>query len=146
MLTVLFGFGGALAEEKPNIVLLFIDDWAWNGTPIRMDYEMPNSAMEMHNLVRMAAEGMRFRNAYSGAPQCSPSRACLQTGQTAARTGYTVYIGETSDPVYDIGKKYKGFPVVANAADQTLDPEAVTIPAALKPLGYVSAHIGKWHL
>ena len=137
------------AEDRPNIVLLFIDDWAWNGTPIQMDDEMLNSGMpvaEMPNLERMAAEGMKFRNAYSGAPQCSPSRACLQTGQTAARTGYTVYMGETGDPVYDIGKKYEGFPVIANAADQTLDPDAVTIPEALKPLGYVSAHIGKWHL
>ena len=31
------------AAEKPNIVLLFIDDWAWNGSPIAMDDSMPNS-------------------------------------------------------------------------------------------------------
>ena len=69
--------------ERPNIVMLFIDDWAWNGTPVAMDDAMPNSRMpvlEMPNLDRLAREGMRFRNAYAGAPQCSPSRVCLQPG------------------------------------------------------------------
>lgn len=32
-------------SEEPNIVLLFIDDWAWNGSPLRMDDAMPNSAI-----------------------------------------------------------------------------------------------------
>jgi len=35
----------------------------------------------MPNLEKLASEGMKFRNAYSGAPQCSPSRVCLQTGK-----------------------------------------------------------------
>lgn len=45
------------ASEKPNIVMLFIDDWAWNGTPIAMDDAMPNSKMpvvEMPNLEKPA--------------------------------------------------------------------------------------------
>jgi arylsulfatase A-like enzyme len=50
--------------------MLFIDDWAWNGTPVPMDDAMPNSRMpvlQMPNLDRLAREGMRFRNAYAGA-------------------------------------------------------------------------------
>ena len=34
----------AVAQGKPNIVLLYIDDWAWNGTPVAMDDSMENSA------------------------------------------------------------------------------------------------------
>ena len=70
------------ATTQPNIILIFIDDWAWNGTPVRMDDTMPNSMMpllQMPNLEKLAAQGMKFRNAYSGAPQCSPSRVTLQT-------------------------------------------------------------------
>lgn len=79
--------------EKPNIVLLLIDDWAWNGSPVPMDDQMANSKMpvlQMPNLERLAREGMKFRNAYSGAPQCSPSRVCIQTGKSAPRSGFTV--------------------------------------------------------
>ncbi len=84
------------AAEQPNSVLLLIDDWAWNGSPVPMDDTMGNSRMpvlEMPNLERLAREGMKFRNAYSGAPQCSPSRVCIQTGKSAARSGYTVFLG-----------------------------------------------------
>jgi hypothetical protein len=62
------------ARHKPNIVLLYIDDWAWNGTPVAMDDAMANSRMpilQMPKIERVAREGMRFRNAYAS-PQCSP--------------------------------------------------------------------------
>ena len=65
-------------KPRPNIVLIFVDDWAWNGSPVPMDASMPNSQMpvlQMPNLEKLTSEGMKFRNAYAGAPQCSPSRA-----------------------------------------------------------------------
>jgi arylsulfatase A len=80
------------AAEKPNIVLLFIDDWAWNGTPVPMNDGMDNSRMpvlQMPNVERLAREGMKFTNAYAS-PQCSPSRVCVQTGQSSPRNGFTV--------------------------------------------------------
>lgn len=137
------------AQEKPNIVLLFIDDWAWNGTPTLMDESMPNSKMpllQMPNLDKLASQGMKFRNAYSGAPQCSPSRVALQTGQSSARNGFTVYMNNGGSDYYNQNKAYSQFPVIPCVSDQTIDEDAVTIPEALKPLGYVSAHIGKWHM
>ena len=76
-------------------MLIFVDDWAWNGTPVPMDVQMENSAMpvlQMPNLERMARQGMKFTSAYAGAPQCSPSRVCLQTGKSAPRSGFTVYM------------------------------------------------------
>jgi arylsulfatase A-like enzyme len=141
-------WGANASPEKPNIVMLFIDDWAWNGTPVPMDDSMPNSRMpvlRMPNIKRLAREGMKFRNAYAS-PQCSPSRACLQTGQSSPRNGFTVYMNSRGQEYFDESKSYKGFPVIACISDMTLDPDALTIPEALKPLGYVSAHIGKWHM
>ena len=85
----------ASAAPRPNIVLFYIDDWAWNGSPVAMDDSMPNSRMpvlEMPNVERLAREGMKFRNAY-GSPQCSPARVCVQTGQSSPRNGFTVFIG-----------------------------------------------------
>lgn len=139
---------GALAEaSKPNIVLIYIDDWAWNGSPVAMDDTMPNSRMpvlRMPRLEALAAEGMKFRNAYAS-PQCSPARACVQTGQSSPRNGYTVYMNSLGQDYYNT-KKSKGLPVIGCIADSTLDPDTTTIPEALKAHGYVSAHIGKWHL
>ena len=137
------------AEKKqpPNIVLLFIDDWAWNGSPVPMDDGMENSRMpvlQMPNVERLAREGVKFRNAYAS-PQCSPSRVCVQTGQSSPRNGFTVYLNDRGQEYYN-QKGYEGFPVIPCVADMTIDEDAVTIPEALKPLGYVSAHIGKWHM
>ncbi len=138
------------AQEKPNIVLLFIDDWAWNGTPITMDDQMENSKMpvlQMPNLSTLAGESMKFRNAYAGAPQCSPARVCVQTGKSTARTGFTVFLGNRyADGDYNRDPKYKNHPVIPNVSDQTIDTEEITIPEALNPFGYTSAHFGKWHM
>ena len=134
-------------NRQPNIVMLFIDDWAWNGSPVPMDNSMPNSSMpllEMPNLMKMAADGMKFRNAYAGAPQCAPSRVCLQTGMTAPRTGYTLVIGNSD--YYDTRSRYAGLPVVPNGSDNSIDLGTTTIPEALKLHGYASAHFGKWHM
>jgi len=151
---VVFGARSALrpgtsTTMKPNIVLIFVDDWAWNGTPIRMDDQMVNSAMpvlRMPNLEKMARKGMKFRSACAGAPQCSPSRVCVQTGKSAPRSGFTVYMNSGGSDYYDPSKDYSQFPVVPCVSDMTIDEDAVTIPEVLNPLGYVCAHFGKWHM
>lgn len=135
------------AQTKPNIVFFYIDDWAWNGSPVAMDDAMANSRMpivQMPNVQRLAAQGMKFRNAY-GSPQCSPARVCVQTGQSAPRSGFTVYMNPR-DPYFDTNPEFKGFPVVPTVSDREIDEHTPTIAEALKPLGYVSAHIGKWHM
>ncbi|TWU58885.1 Arylsulfatase [Rubripirellula tenax] len=139
--------GRCHAAEKPNIVLLFIDDWAWNGSPVAMDDSLANSRMpilQMPNVDRLAREGMKFRNAYAS-PQCSPSRVCVQTGLSSPRSGYTVYLNDRGQEYYDT-KGYPSYPVVPCVSDMMIDEDAVTIPESLEPLGYVSAHVGKWHM
>ncbi|MEM8671684.1 MAG: sulfatase-like hydrolase/transferase [Planctomycetota bacterium] len=149
-LSLVFAFllaGTGLAAEKPNIVLLLIDDWAWNGTPVPMNEAMENSRMpvlQMPSVERLAREGMTFTNAYAS-PQCSPSRVCIQTGQSSPRNGFTVFMNDRGQDDFD-EKGYPNFPVIPCVSDMTLDADVVTIPEALKPLGYVSAHIGKWHM
>lgn len=137
------------SAQRPNIIFFLIDDWAWNGTPIPMNDQMPNSKMpllHMPHLEQLAKEGMKFKNAYAGAPQCAPSRVCIQTGQSSSRSGYTVFLGNTKDDYYDTRKTYQKLPLVPNISDGSLDQDATTIPETLKPLGYTSAHIGKWHM
>jgi arylsulfatase A len=152
LVTFLLGFilaSTMIAHDKPNIVMIFIDDWAWAGSPVKMDESMENSMMpllRMPNLENFAKEGMKFRNAYSGAPQCSPSRVSLQTGQSSPRNGFTVFMNNGGSDYYDLSESYSKFPVVACVSDMTIDEDAVTIPEALKPLGYTSAHFGKWHM
>ncbi len=144
--------------SQPNIVFIYVDDWAWNGSPLRMDPEMANSMMrlvEMPNFERIAASGMTFQNAY-GSPQCTPARATLLSGKSTARHGFSVYTGERDyfDQRTDFDTKdgvevYSGFghmPVVGVGVRRPLDERITSIAEALAPLGYISAHFGKWHL
>lgn len=138
----------ATGAPKPNIVMIYVDDWAWGGSSVKMDDSNPNSAngiLTLPNVERMAAQGMKFSNAY-GSHQCAPARASLQTGQSVARTGFTLVLGKTKGDYYDERPRFRKFPMLPNISDPSLDPDAVTIPEVLNPMGYVSAHLGKWHL
>ena len=137
------------AAVKPNIILIYNDDLAWYGLPVRMDNGKSNSAMpilEMPNLERMAQEGVKFRNAYASAPQCAPSRVAVQSGKSSPRSGFTVYMNPDSGDYYDGNPEYAEFLVVANVSNSRIDIGENTIPKVLQPLGYVSAHFGKWHM
>ncbi len=111
-----------LAQRKrPNLVLIFADDLGYGDLSC---YGHPT--IRTPNLDRMAAEGMRFTQYYSANPLCSPSRASLMTGRLHVRTGVNRVL----------------FP------DSTggLPESEKTIAQALKPLGYSTCCVGKWHL
>jgi len=91
-------------------------DWSGGGHP----------TIRTPNLERMAAEGLTMSQFYAGNPVCSPSRASLLTGRNNIRTG----VIEVFIPVGGHG----------------LPLSEITLPQTLKPLGYTSACIGKWHL
>jgi arylsulfatase A-like enzyme len=113
-------------RRKPNFVFFLIDDLGWKdlGCYGSTFYETPN-------IDRLAAHGMRFTNAYTASPVCSPTRASLMTGKHPARLGITDWIGAPQKPT-----TYRDH----------LPLEEFTIAEALREAGYATCNVGKWHL
>lgn len=123
----------ALAADRPNIVLIFADDLGINDLSC---YGRKDQATPV--LDQLASEGMRFTTAYCGQPICSPSRAALLTGKAPARLHLTTFLpGRPDKPSQKL---------LHPLINQQLPLEETTLAEALKPAGYVSACIGKWHL
>lgn len=114
----------AEAQTLPNFVLIFADDLGYGDLS-----SYGATAHRTPHLDRMAEEGIRFTDFYVPVPFCGPSRATLLTGRYPFRTGLVV------NPSPDIGRNDIGLP-----------PSEITIAEGLKPLGYSTAAIGKWHL
>ena len=70
-----------------NIVFILIDDMGWTDLTC-----YGNTFHETPNIDRLAAEGMRFTDAYAACPVCSPTRASIMSGQYPARIGITDFI------------------------------------------------------
>ena len=103
-------------SEPPNIVFIFADDLGYNDLSC-----YGADLIETPNIDKLASEGMRFTDAHSAASLCSPSRYGLLTGQAPWR----------------LGKKGNGY---------RLSEGQLNIASFLRPHGYLSAAIGKWHL
>ena len=74
------------APRPPNIILILMDDMGWRDVGF-----MGNRFVETPHLDRLAKTGLVFTQAYASAPNCSPTRACLMSGQYTPRHGiYTV--------------------------------------------------------
>ena len=134
LLGALLALAPASAQETPpNFVILFADDLGINdlGCFGRKDQNTPN-------LDKLAAEGARFTQAYAAASVCSPSRAALMTGQSPARLKITTFLTGRSDRA--------SHRVLAAPINLHLPNGVQTIAQVLKPKGYVSAAVGKWHL
>lgn len=121
------GYGLDKNSAIPNLIVIFCDDLGygdlscygsvWNQTP---------------EIDRMASEGVKFTDFYSGAPVCTPSRAGLMTGCYARRV----------DLDLDHNQAWVLFPKAAKG----INPDEIILPEMLKQAGYSTAIIGKWHL
>jgi arylsulfatase A-like enzyme len=121
-------------ENRPNIILILIDDLGWKDAGF-----MGSEYYETPNIDSLAAKGMIFTNAYVTAPNCAPSRASLLTGQYTPRHKiFTVNSSERGQ-----SSRRKIIPIKNNT---TLKLDKITIAESLKELGYKTASIGKWHL
>lgn len=121
-------------ESKPNVVVILIDDMGWKDAGF-----MGSDYYETPNINRLAKEGMIFTNAYAGAGNCAPSRACLMSGQYTPRHG--IYAVDDTDR----GPKEK-MRLIPTPNTHQLAPETFTIAEAMKMNGYATAMFGKWHL
>lgn len=120
--------------QLPNIIMIVADDLGWADIGC-----YGNTFIETPNLDKLAAEGIRFTNAYASAPLCSPSRASLLTGLHPITVNMTEHTHGNHPP----GPKQK---LATPPIDQNLKLEYTTTAEALKTVGYHTAFIGKWHL
>jgi len=138
---------GSAQAEKPNFIVFLVDDLGW------MDASCQGSTYyDTPNIDRLAAAGMRFTDGYASCAVCSPTRASVMTGRYPARIGVTDWIHSRfqGGKIPADGKNPSGWTnregYLLPQNKLWLDAEEVTIAEALKPQGYVSAHVGKWHL
>ena len=119
-----------VAEEKPNILLLFADDLGrYASAYADPALPSPNDIVKTPVFDRLAAEGARFDNAFVSVPSCTPSRGALYTGRHFFRNGSFSQLHS---------RWTKGMP----------DPSEsiIGMPVTLQKAGY---HIGwshKWHI
>ena len=111
----------AASVSRPNIIVILADDLGYGDLGC-----FGSKKIATPRLDRMAQEGTRFTDFYVAAPFCSPSRAALLTGRLPVRCGV---------PYVLFPSEHTGLP-----------PSEITLPEMLKPAGYRSMCIGKWHL
>lgn len=116
------------AEQKPNIVFIFADDWGWGDLGCH-----DHPYLKTPNLDRLASQGAEFRQFTVASGVCSPSRAAVMTGQFPARHCIHGHFATVKS------HQQRGMP-------DWLDPQAVLLPRLLQQAGYSTAHFGKWHL
>ena len=138
---LLLFLGISSAQKKPNIVILFVDDYGW------ADLGYRNQEFYTPNIDKLCEEGMDFSRAYVCTPTCSPSRAAILTGKESIRMEMPRHITQ-EDKFGRNSQKYnywEGDPVNRNSINW-LPLEETTYAERLKEYGYYNMFIGKWHL
>ncbi len=113
----------ASAATKPNVVYILADDLGYGDLGC-----YGQEKLKTPNIDRLAAEGMKFTDHYSGNTVCSPSRANLMTGQ---HPGHVHCRGNAGR---------------AGESSMALDPAMTTLPRVFKNAGYATGAFGKWGL
>lgn len=135
----------------PNIVMILADDLSWVDTSVQMHPNLASSKSDFHQtprLEQLAAQGMRFSDAYSAAPVCAPTRAALLTGRSPAQ----LQMADLSFTISQPGGSrwtghYAGLPLTPPVSEP-LQPDVFTLPQLIKQTNpnYATGMVGKWHL
>jgi arylsulfatase A-like enzyme len=114
-----------MPSSAPNIQFILADDLGYADIPCcgRRDFSTPN-------IDRIAAEGVRFTQAYANSAVCTATRVALITGRYQYRLGVGL-----EEPLSSRQPRPIGLPA-----------EHATLPSILRRAGYRTALTGKWHL
>jgi arylsulfatase A-like enzyme len=112
----------AAGPKPPNVIVILCDDVGYGEFGFQGNKQIPTP-----NIDSIATQGIRFTNGYVAATYCSPSRAGLLTGRYPTRFGHEFNPGGAKDSA-------------------GLSVNEKTMADRLKPLGYTTACVGKWHL
>ena len=117
------------AQQKPNIIYIYADDMGYGelGSYGQQKIKTPH-------LDKIAKEGIKFTQHYTGAPVCAPARCMLMTGKNS---GHSYIRGN-----YELG----GFEDENEGGQMPLPEGTFTIAKLMKQAGYATAAIGKWGL
>jgi len=123
----------APAARKPNIILILADDLGYNEVGV-----YGQKQIRTPNIDRLAQEGVRLTDHYSGSPVCAPSRAVLLTGLHAGHA----YIRDNDE----MGFRGDVWKDPALEGQRPLPAGTFTMATMLKRAGYATAAVGKWGL
>lgn len=126
----------ANAQNRPNILYIMCDDMGYGDLAC-----YGQRYISTPNIDRLAAEGMRFSQAYAGSPVSAPSRATFMTGQ---HSGHTHVRGNKEYWRYDNMVKYGNNSDFAVVGQEPYDTAHVIIPEIFKDNGYTTGMFGKW--
>ncbi len=121
----------ASAAERPNFVFFLVDDLGY----MDIAANNPNTFYETPHIDRLANRGMRFTDGYAANPVCSPTRYSIMTGKYPSRVDATNFFS---------GRRAGRF--LPAPLHDNMPLSEVTLAEALKPAGYRTAFLGKWHL
>lgn len=134
-LSVALWAGTKEERDPPHVLLIMTDDMGW------MDLACQgNPKLRTPWIDGLAAQGVRFTDAYAASPVCSPTRAALMTGLAPARL-HILQHGADGPQFWPEDRGIQPPPV-----DHILPLERVTVAERLRDAGYATGFFGKWHL
>jgi arylsulfatase A-like enzyme len=128
ILLVLLLVSPAVADQRPNIVMIFVDDMGYGDLSC-----FGNPDIKTPHIDRLASQGLRLTQFYTNSPICSPSRVAVTTGQYPGRHSIHSFLSTRKS-----NREHR--------MRDWLDPGARCIARAFRDAGYQTAHFGKWHM